>query len=110
MNHTIVYHSLFFKLEPTATEGSEINKEEESQGTSNTKPLPSSEPSLFESIFGPLDEHEDVTCSEDVIHELNDQPSQQLELTIDAQTQNEEAATPVLSKSGLYKKHCDKII
>ncbi|XP_021917230.1 harmonin isoform X2 [Zootermopsis nevadensis] len=85
-------------LEPTATEGSEINKEE-SQGTSNTKPLPSSEPSLFESIFGPLDEHEDVTCSEDVIHELNDQPSQQLELTIDAQTQNEEAATPVLSKS-----------
>jgi hypothetical protein len=74
------------------------------EGTSNTKPLPSSEPSLFESIFGPLDEHEDVKCLENVIQELNGHPNQ-LESIMDDQTQNEEAGRPVLSKSGLYKKH-----
>jgi hypothetical protein len=81
---------------------------DKNEGTSNTKPLPPSEPSLFESIFGPLDEHEDVKCLENIIQELNDQPIQQLESTIDDQTQNEEVVASVLSKSGLYKKQCDK--
>jgi hypothetical protein len=50
-----------------------------------------------------------VKCLENIIQELNDQPIQQLESTIDDQTQNEEIVAPVLSKSGLYNKQCDKL-
>lgn len=70
--------------------------------TSNTKPIPASEPSLFESIFGPLDVQEDVKNTENIIQELNDQPIQQLETTMNDQTQNEENVTLVLPESGGY--------
>jgi hypothetical protein len=69
---------------------------------SDTKPLPPSEPSLFESIFGPVDAKEDVKCLENVIPKLNDQPIQQPETIMDDQTQNEENVTPVLPESGGY--------
>lgn len=97
-----------FQLEPTAKEGTENNQLEESQNAdkrdviSNTKPLPSSEPSLFESIFGPLDVQEDVKNLENVIQELNDQSIQQLETTMDDQTQIEENVTAVLPETGGY--------
>ncbi|PNF20653.1 hypothetical protein B7P43_G03024, partial [Cryptotermes secundus] len=92
-------------LEPTAKEGTEINHLEDKQNVdktddiSNSKPLPASEPSLFESIFGPLDVQEDMKNTENVIQELNDQPSHQLETTMDDQTQNEEKVTLVLPES-----------
>lgn len=69
---------------------------------SNSKPLPASQPSLFESIFGPLDVQEDVKNTENVIQELNDQPIHQLETTMDDQTQNEGNVTLVFPESGGY--------
>jgi hypothetical protein len=87
-----------FQPEPAMTEGSQNN--DKSDATSNTKPPPPSEPSLFESIFGPLDEERDVKGLENVIQELNDKPIQELETTVDELTQNEEAVAPVLPESG----------
>jgi len=93
----------YFQPEPTVT-GTETNDLEESQNngkpdvTSNTKALPPSEPSLFESIFGPLEKQEDVKCVENVIQELSDQPAQPTETTVDDLTKNNDAVTS--SESG----------
>jgi len=104
LSHNTQYHCFYFQPESTVT-GSETNDLEESQNngktdvTSNTKALPSSEPSLFESIFGPVEKQEDVKCVENVIQELSDQPAQPTETTVDDLTKNNDAVTS-LSESG----------
>jgi hypothetical protein len=49
-----------------------------------------------------LDVQEDVKNLENVIQELNDQSIQQLETTMDDQTQIEENVTAVLPETGGY--------